>query len=235
VTGDEIVPLPPLPAEALIIENEPDISAPIAELLEELDLDAVDVGSQLAVEQRETGRWAISDRLEADWALRKIAEARIRFDEDRRLYEQFRAQLDRWFRRVAGPHEATIAFFEDHLEDYGRRWIRTQPPSRPRSLPLPSGVIRTTTSQAKAVFVDADVVKAWAKEHEPTLVHSKTETWVLISEVREYVEVVQDVEPNDDGEPRTVWKVVHRVTKEPVPGLGIEQEHTTVKVVPETP
>jgi len=232
----ELEPLPPLPPDAVIIENEPDISAPIAELLEELDLDAVDIGSQLAVEQRETGRWSINDRLEADWALRKIAEAQIRFDEDRRLYEQFRAQLAQWFRRVAGPHQATIAFFEDHLEDYGRRWIRAQPPSRPKSLPLPSGVIRTTTTQSKAVFVDVDAVKAWANAHEPTLVHSETKTWVLISEVRDYVEIVQDIEKNETtGEPETVWKVVHRVTKDPVPGLGIEQEHTTVKVVPETP
>jgi hypothetical protein len=232
---DGIVPLPPLPAEAMPEPSEADVADMIGGLIEELDLDPVDIGTQLAVEQRDNGRWAVNDQGSAEWAMRKIAEARIRLDEDTRLYEQFRAQIDQWFRRVAGPHQATIGFFEDHLEDYGRRWIRVQPPSRPKSLPLPSGVIRTTTTGAKPVFVDADVVKAWAVEHEPTLVHEETRTWVLISEVREYVEIVQDIEPNGDGEPVTVWKVVHRVTREEVPGLGIEAEHTTVKVVPETP
>lgn len=236
MTEIEHVPSP-LPSVA-VFDEEPsaaDVAAQLAELIEELDLDPADIGAQTAVEQRVNGRWAVNDQAEAEWAMRKIAEAKIRLDEDGRLYRQFVTQINAWFRRVAGPHQATIAFFEDHLEDYGRRWIRTQKKSAPKSLPLPSGVVRTSTRSATASIEDKDAVLEWAREHEPTLVHEEKREWVLVSEVRDYVEPLAFMEPNDEGEPVLVWKVVHKVTKEPVPGMIVEAEHTTVKIVPEPP
>lgn len=211
-------PVPPVD-EALseLVENCPDVAPE-------------DVGRVEASSQIETGRFQITDTGLADWALRKLHEARIRVDEIDRQYRQFVAGLDVWRETQTRGYRATTAFFTEHLEDYGRRWIETQPPSRPRSLPLPSGMVKTRTSQAAVVFDDEKVVLGWAKENEPTLVHTETKEWVLISEVRDYVEARVDVD-EDAEELITKTLVVHRVTGEIVPGLGVRPKHVDVDVM----
>lgn len=226
----KVLHMPPLPSSA-VMEDEPDVADRLAEYVAETEGPPEKLGASLALELRESGAFTIDRRDLAEWAMRKVAEATVRLDEDRRLYDQFRSQLDQWYEQITRPHRATIAFLGDHLEDYGRRWRATS--GRVASLPLPSGVIRTRTSQAVAVISDMEALVEWAKEHEPTLVRTKTTEDVLVSEVRDYVEVMVDVEENDDGEMVTGSVVVHRMTKEPVPGLIVQAKHVDVTVVAE--
>ncbi len=222
-----------LPSAAMIVEDDGGIETLIDELVEtsiEVSVDPGPLGRDAAMQQRSSGRWSVTDVPSAEWALRKLAEAEIRLDETADHYKQFRAQLDAWYARTAAPHLTAIGLFTDHLEDYGRRWIATQKKSAPKSLPLPSGIVKTSTRTAKAVIADPDVLLAWAKEHEPTLVHTETKEWVLISEVRDYVDCIVDIDKDAD-ELITTTRVVHRITKDDVPGLIVEAEHVDVKVI----
>lgn len=235
------LPPPSLPQSLpSMIDQEPDVADRLAEYVEVTEGPAEMLGVGLAVQLRESGSFSIDRRDLAEWAMAKVADAKIRLDEDQRLYEQFREkiiawqdQVDAWYEQVTRPHRATIAFLGNHLEDYGRRWRTTS--GKVASLPLPSGVIRTKTNRAKAVISDMDALVAWAKEHEPTLIHVKHEESVLVSEVRDYVEVMVDVEQNAEGAMVTGSVVVHRISKEPVPGLIVQAEHVDVTVVAEAP
>lgn len=221
---------PPVMPSAAVAFPTPPVEELIAELVEEsADVAPEDVGRIEASSQIETGAFRIDDPGLADWAMRVLHEAEIRIDEIDRQYEQFVAGLVQWRDEQTKTYRGTVAFMTEHLEDYGRRWIRTQPPSRPKSLPLPSGIVKTRASNAAVEIVDGDVVLAWATENEPTLVHEETRRWVLVSEVRDYVEIKVDV---DEDAPELITKttVVHRVTGEIVPGLGVRPSHVDVTV-----
>lgn len=229
------VHLPVLPSSAVFDEQPtPDELLTELVLLDGTGTDPHLIGVTVAETQRAEGQFAVNDQRMAEWAMRRLAEASVRFDEDRRLYEGFVAQLDAWFERVSAPHRATIGFFTDHLEDYGRRWIETQPKSRPRSLPLPSGVVRTTTREAVAEIVDKETVLAWAVDNHPEIVQSETKKWVNVSDVRGLVEVRVDMDPEAD-ELITHSVIVDKATGEVVPGLGVRAKHVDVKIVAEQP
>lgn len=227
--------LPVLPSSA-VFDDTPTADEVLAELVQ-VDEGATEptaLGRQVAQTQRAEVAFSVDDKRTAEWAMRRLAEATIRLDEDRKLYEGFVAQLDAWFDRVSAPHCATIGFFTDHLEDYGRRWIETQPKSRPKSLPLPSGVLKTTTREATADVLDVERLKAWALEAHPEIVNREVRVWVSVSDVKRLVEVVTIVDP-DAEELITKTVVVDKSTAEVVPGLGVKAKHVDVKVVPEPP
>jgi hypothetical protein len=226
--------VPSLPSAAIAVEV-PDVDDELGALIDLAeDVSPEDVGRVEAVDQIESGRWRIDDPVTADWALRKLREAEIRIDEIDRQHAQFVAGIDRWRDEQTKTYRGAVSFFTQHLEDYGRRWRASIPPSRPKTLALPSGAVKTHTSKAAVVIDDKDVILKWAKENEPTLVHAETREWVLVSEVRDYVEIKVDV---DEEAPELITKtlVVHRVTGEIVPGLGVRAEHVDVDVTTEPP
>lgn len=229
--------VPTLPPSA-VFDDEPQPDVVLAELVE-FDAGATEpraLGQGVARTQRSASEFAIVDKPMAEWAMRRLSEATIRLDEDRRLYDQFVAQLDAWFARTAGPHLATIGFFTDHLEDYGRRWIAGQPPSRPRSLPLPSGVLKTTTRDQTVEVIDKDAALAWAVEHHPEIVNREVRVWVTAADVKKVVEIVVELDQDEEGgEIITSARVADSDTGLTVPGLGVKAKHVDVKVVPEPP
>lgn len=224
-----------LPSAAIAVDVPPDIDEELGALIDLAeDVSPEDVGRVEAVEQIESGRWRIDDPVLADWALRKLREAEIRIDEIDRQRTQFVAGIERWYDEQTKNYRGAVSFFTQHLEDFGRRWRASIPPSRPKTLALPSGAVKTHTSKAAVVIEDPKIVLDWAKENEPTLVHSETREWVLVSEVRDFVEIKVDV---DEEAPELITKtlVVHRVTAEIVPGLGVRAEHVDVDVTTEAP
>jgi hypothetical protein len=225
-------PVPVLPSEAVAFPTPP-IDEMIAELVEASypDVSPEDIGRVEAESQLETGVFRITDPGLADWALRVLHEANIRIDEIDRQFTQFVAGLEAWRETQTKTYRATVAFMTQHLEDYGRRWLATQPPSRPKTLSLPSGKVKTRTTESSVVMEDSDAVLAWATTEEPSLVHEEPRRWVLISEIRDVVEIKVDV---DEEAPELITKtlVVHKATGEIVPGLGVKATHTTVTPEP---
>lgn len=101
--------------------------------------------------ETEAGRWRIESDDAAEWALRKLAMAR---DEAARLREQadeWAARIEHWFVQAAREHVRTEAFMRERLEDYG---LRRRDAGGAATLNLPSGTIKTTSSQPAVEVVD---------------------------------------------------------------------------------
>lgn len=227
--------LPVLPAD-FAIDDPPDVTNHLAaavSLADDVAIDYEEAAVQVARDMRFGGRFVVTDEGSAEWALRKIGEASIRVDEVTRLYHQFQNRLAAWFSEATKANRATIAFMTDHLEDYGRRHREEHP--QMATIALPSGAVRTTRYEAKALIDDRDAVLAWAQENHPEIVQTEQpppKVWVTADDVKKLVRPV--VETDEDGT-ITGTKVVDRTSGELVPGMRVEPVSVTAKIVLEQP
>lgn len=107
-------------------------------------------------------RWAIADLNDAEWAMSTLATAR---DQVRVLAEQrdewmrsAQSRIDRWYQRASRRPARTAAVMAAKLERYGLEQRAADP--KCKSVPLPSGVIKTTEAKPKAKVLEDDMVAA---------------------------------------------------------------------------
>lgn len=97
-------------------------------------------------------RWRIEDDEAAEWAMRKLAIATEDVTRLREQADEWGIRIARWFEQASRQPAKTASFMEERLEDYGIR-IRLADP-KVKTIPLPSGKIKTTGSEACAEVED---------------------------------------------------------------------------------
>ena len=195
-----------------------DVPPPLADSDLDLALDAL-VEGEAAPE--EVDAWAPSDLASAEWAARRLARAQRQLDEFDEQYEQWLGQLRAWYLRVAARPSAEVVFMEHRLASFA---LAERERTGRATVDLPSGAIRTTRHQAKAVVTNEKELIEWLptalSRSEVAAVIKQPEPSVLVSELRKRVTVVTDGE-------------TYRVMTEHgelVPGVEAEPPHVTASV-----
>lgn len=108
----------------------------------------------------------------ADWAGRKIQQAKRRVAEVRAWRDRIVAEADAAVAREQARQQPTVEFFEAHLAAWLRREIEADTSKRPRkSRDLPCGVRVRQTPGGKSLAVDdADALVDWLQTYRPDLV-----------------------------------------------------------------
>jgi hypothetical protein len=101
----------------------------------------------------------VTDEASANWAVRKIVEARA-----------YQARIKDWAeketRRVEREEDFLLKRFGDELE----RWARKQLKGKRKCVALPAGRLGFRSANAKLAIDDKDACLKWAKKHCPDAV-----------------------------------------------------------------
>ena len=148
---------------ALAMEAEPLSESDITALLDDPTISVCDLvaGTADLEQENPAGHWRIGGPSEAEWAMRKYAEAAANLD---LLNEQADAYITRirdWHETAARQVQRTASFFGGHLEAYGIE-ARLASDGKVKSVSMPSGTVATTESQPKAAVADEEAVAEWA-------------------------------------------------------------------------
>jgi phage host-nuclease inhibitor protein Gam len=106
-------------------------------------------------------RWEIDGVGSAEWAMRKLAAAEAEGDEVAGQADEWIREIERWREARLRPLVARSTFFTEHLTRYLRR-LRDEDPSK-KSLPLPSGTVKSRTVPPAVEVTDEEAVEAWAR------------------------------------------------------------------------
>ena len=131
-------------------------------------------------------RWSITQDNEAEWAMRKLAEAEAEIAAVEAQAVEWKAQVDDWLATVRRRPEGTARFMRERLEAYA---LRERAEADRATVPLPSGKVATRESKAKASICDPPDLLAWLADHPKADIAAPRKP--LISEVRKIVEVVE--------------------------------------------
>lgn len=171
---------------------------------------------------------------EAEWAMRKLREARSCLAEVKAQADQWRAEIDAWQQRAGRRHAGTAAYMECLLIGYGGAARRANP--KVATIELPTGVIETTTRRPRPVVTDPDALVAWALENAPQAVKVETTRTVPYAAAVELGSVVEDTVEQVNGEGTVAMEHTVRsfVTSAgtPVPGMDVEPPRVDVRVKP---
>lgn len=216
-------PLLPL---AVTIDEEP---AAVREALDQLDrlLATAAQGVHPATIGAETARrvrWQIESNGAAEWAMTIMAEADRAIRSIDHDADSYRRRIDEWQARETATARATVALMDVFLCDYQRR--RRDADEKAKSLPLISGVVKSSAKGASWFIVDDAKVMAWAVKNCPDAV--KVEHSLLKTPISAVTTIVIDTDADGNI---VESKLVDR-DGNTVPGVGIEAPTVTYKAVP---
>jgi phage host-nuclease inhibitor protein Gam len=97
----------------------------------------------------------------AEWALRKLRQARARQDEARALAEAETSRVAEWLRAEEARHQHDIEFFESVLTGWHRALLAEDPDRK--TISLPNGTLRARKAPDALDVVDPDGLVAWAQ------------------------------------------------------------------------
>lgn len=165
--------------------------------------------AQLAHQAPEVVRFAVADKMTAEWTLRKMAATERERAEARELAAQWRAEVDRFERETLAPLDRTYSFFEGHAEAY-MRTVREESNGATKSIKLVAGTLKSTGStKPKPAIEDQAALLEWAHGLPPTILEGdltpiKRTEEVQISRLAKLVTVHEIPEPiveeGPDGE-----------------------------------
>lgn len=131
--------------------EDPSDVDPLAEVAEAPDAYRDDLVAALPVY-----RWTIGSLADAEWAMARLAEAQGHLDVlNAQRTEWMRAaqdRIERWYARASRRSTHTVNVMAAKLERYALDQRAADP--KVKSVPLPSGVVRTTESQPSAKVLD---------------------------------------------------------------------------------
>ena len=219
----------PIPAE-LAVEAEPfddetlDLALAGATTVTQLD---DGVPGETTYVRAEVERWSVTDDGSAEWALRRLAEARQQVATLTRQAEEWRARIDAWHARMLGPLERRVEFFEGHLKRYALDRRLDDP--RAKSLILPSGRIQTREAKPRVVVADPDAWQDWAEGNpaDPSVRHSFEVAKRELAQVTAWSERAVD---DGAGGQRVELVVTHKVTGERLRWADVEPGRYTASV-----
>lgn len=233
--GDE-----PLPPELASPDDAADawleqVADAGAQLADDTGMDPDAAGALLAIPAHESAegyaaralvpeaaqRWTVTDDRSAEWAMRHVVAATAEIERLRDQADNWEARIHQWFTHRANPLLAKVAFMEAHLERHAIA-LRAADPKR-KTLVLPSGAVRTTSSAPKVVISNAGAAFTWACAHaRGALVPRQAE--LQVSKLREHVRPVQLV-----TEAELTFSCGHRTPRRDPNGLALPDVGTEVE------
>lgn len=105
--------------------------------------------------------WTIDNDHEADWAGRKVRDARHRLNELQAQRDRIVAETDAWLQRESKPLNDDIEFFEGRLADWLRRELEADPDGK-KTRTLPCGVtVKRTAARVSLEVTDEKALVEW--------------------------------------------------------------------------
>lgn len=127
-----------------------------------------DVSSQEPMSEH----YKIGGKSEADWALRKLAQARAAIKENNALFEAELSRLTAWAKDVNTGPERDALYFEAILRNWHAEQLADDP--KAKTIKLPGGKL-TARLAPPSLTVDDDVFIPWAQEHRSDWLRVKAE------------------------------------------------------------
>jgi Bacteriophage Mu Gam like protein len=124
-------------------------------------------------EHQDREKWKITDVSAADWALRKLGQARKRMAENDSLADQEMQRIADWQREANKPHERDVEYFESLLWTWHEEQLAEDP--KRKNISLPAGKLSAAKNPDSVVIDDTDKFIPWALENEPDWVRTKYE------------------------------------------------------------
>jgi Bacteriophage Mu Gam like protein len=139
-------------------------------------------------EHQDRERYKIGGPSEADWALRKLAQARKAIQDN---FDLARAEIDRitaWHEHVNKPHERDVEYFEAILRNWHDEQVIANPDNaeawkkeKNKTISLPAGKL-SVAKNPDSVVIDEERFIPWALANKPEWV--RTEYEVVKSDVK---------------------------------------------------
>jgi phage host-nuclease inhibitor protein Gam len=124
-------------------------------------------------EHQDREKYRIGGPKEADWALRKLAQARRQIIDNQDLYAAEVARLDAWLEDACQGPERDVAYFEGLLRDWHDEQLGDDP--KRKTISLPGGKLEARQNPDSVVIEDQDRAIQWALENHPSWVRVKYE------------------------------------------------------------
>jgi hypothetical protein len=123
------------------------------------------------VEQLAPENFKVDNDEKAEWAIRKLAKIRRKQAENTTIFNSELQRITKWLENVNTSLENDSRFFEAVLSLYA---LQERSKGR-KSLVLPHGTVKTTSSRPKIEFHSEDGFIEWAKLNDPDLLRIKHE------------------------------------------------------------
>src|SRR5215211_6592989 len=124
-------------------------------------------------EHQDRERYKIGGPSEADWALRKLAQARLRIDENIALGKAEVERLTAWLSEANKSHQRDAEYFESILRNWHEEQLAADP--KRKTVSLPGGKLVAAKNPDSIEIQDNDTFTEWAVEHRPEWVRTKHE------------------------------------------------------------
>jgi hypothetical protein len=123
-------------------------------------------------EHQDREKYKIGGPSEADWALRKLAQARKHIAENVALVTAEIDRLGAWVGEANRSHERDAEYFESILRNWHDEQLAEDP--KRKTVSLPGGKL-VAAKNPDSIAIDDEVFIPWAREHAPDWVRTKYE------------------------------------------------------------
>src|SRR5688572_10785632 len=118
-------------------------------------------------------KWRITDASAADWALRKLAQARNRITENNTLADKEVHRIRNWADETNEAHERDIEYFESVLRQWHDEQLADDP--KRKTISLPGGKLQARQNPDSVEITDPDTFFVWAQENDSIWLRVKYE------------------------------------------------------------
>mgnify|MGYP000003625542 FL=1 len=115
-------------------------------------------------------RFKVKDLSGAEWCLKKISRAKVRYEEIKAYVESEKAKLDAFLADAKEQFDGDKGYFESLLMPYAMEQLEGQ--KKKKSIKLPSGTIGFKAMPAE-IKKDDEALKAFVKESAPEFIETK--------------------------------------------------------------
>lgn len=115
-------------------------------------------------------RFKVKDLSGAEWCLKKISRAKVRYEEIKAYVESEKAKLDAFLADAKEQFDGDKGYFESLLMPYAMEQLEGQ--KKKKSIKLPSGTIGFKAMPAEVVK-DDEALKAFVKDNMPEYIETK--------------------------------------------------------------
>lgn len=171
--------------------------------------------------EEERARFRLTSDDQAQWALRKYAQASEAIAAIRQQADTERERIDAWESREQMPLDRERDYFHFLLVEYAEA---CRADGR-KSVSLSTGKIGTRDGSLSWRVEDPDAFLAWAREHHPDLIQV-TEKPAAVADLKAALKSTEDLEPGQ------VAEAVDPNTGAIVPGVAVKRGPVTVTVSP---
>lgn len=111
--------------------------------------------------------WQVTDLSAADWASRKIAQAKRKIDAVQQERDRLVAKIDAWAERETAGAQRDVSFFESKLISWLQAELAADPDGK-KSRNLPSGAtVKRVSGREKLVVEDGPSLVEWLRDKAP--------------------------------------------------------------------